>query len=503
MTELGMKAKMVRGATWLAASRALVNLIGFVSTLILARLLLPEDFGLVAIASTVIAIVSSVTDIPLSAALVHHENPSRKHFDTAWTLSAIRGALLAAVLGISASPLANFYGDSRLIPLVIAMSAVTFIQSLSNPTTVLFTRDLVFHQIFILDVSKKISGFIVAMLVAWKLNTYWALVVGTATSETVAVFVTYALSPFMPKPSISKINDLLSFSAWLSLTQVVQTINYRLDNLFIGYFLTSGDVGQYSYGDNLATLPTREATAPIAQTLFPAFSRLRDEPERLRAAYLRAQALLCAIALPIGLGFAAIAEPLVRLVLGEKWMPAVLVIQVLSSVLALQNLATSLLPLAMAMGETKTLFKRDMLILVIRLPLILGGLIFGGFTGVVLARLGSGAAATALNMTLVNRLLGISAATQILANKRSLGASATMICTILVVQRELALPESFWDGCAFLAIQVALGAVAYSATSYIAWILESRPSGPETEFAALSSAVFKRVIAPRMRRKQD
>lgn len=116
-----MKAQMVRGAAWLAASRALINLIGFASTLLLARLLLPEDFGLVAIAATVIAIVSSVTDIPLSAALIQHPAPHRGHFDSAWTLSAGRGALLALLLGASAWPLARFYDDTRLAPLIIAM----------------------------------------------------------------------------------------------------------------------------------------------------------------------------------------------------------------------------------------------------------------------------------------------------------------------------------------------------------------------------------------------
>jgi O-antigen/teichoic acid export membrane protein len=486
-----MKAQMVRGAAWLAASRALINLIGFASTLLLARLLLPEDFGLVAIATTVIAIVSSVTDIPLSAALIQHANPDRRHFDSAWTLSAVRGAALAALLALSAGPLARFYEDSRLAPLIIAMSAVTFIQSLGNPTTVLFQRRLVFHQDFIMGVSKKLSGFVVAAIIAWKYHSYWALVAGTAISEIINVGVTYMLAPYRPRLTFSHARELISFSVWLSLTQIVLTINYRFDNLFIGHFLTSADVGQYSYGDNLAALPTREATAPIAQTLFPAFTLVRNEPARLQAAYVRAQTLLCAIALPVGLGFAAIARPLVHIVLGDKWAPAVLVIQVLSAIFALQALASSLQPLAMALGETKALFRRDLANLAVRLPLVIGGLIFGGFAGIVFARLGSGLAALFMNMALVKRMLGVSIAAQFAANRRALVASGAMVAAIVLFQKLVAVPATFWAGCLYLAVQVAVGAVVYIACCYAAWVGERRPNGPETEIFTLAQSALR------------
>jgi O-antigen/teichoic acid export membrane protein len=488
-----MKAQMVRGAAWLAASRVLINLIGFASTLLLARLLLPEDFGLVAIAGTVIAIVSSVTDIPLSAALIHHKDPERGHFDTAWTLSALRGAILSILLAFSAEPLARFYGDARLVPLVLAMSAITFVQSLSNPTVVLFARRLVFHQDFFIGVSKKLSGFILAAFIAWKYHSYWALVAGTALSEIVNVAVTYMIAPYRPRITLSHAKELLSFSVWLSLTQIVLTINYRFDTLFIGYFLNNADVGQYSYGDNMAALPTREATAPIAQTLFPAFTLVRDDPARLRAAYARAQTLLCAIALPVGLGFAAIAHPLVHIVLGDKWAPAVLVIQVLSSVFALQAIATSSHPLAMALGETKALFRRDLANLWVRFPLVVGGLIFGGFTGIVFARLGSGMAALFMNMALVKRLIGVSILSQIAANKRGLAASAMMVATIALIQHTVAIPPTFWSGCIFLAAQIAAGGAVYVVCCYGAWVAERRPDGPEAEILALARGARHRL----------
>jgi O-antigen/teichoic acid export membrane protein len=490
---LGMKAQMMRGAAWVAASRVLINGIGFASTLLLARLLSPDDFGVVALALTFIAIVGSVTEIPLSTALIQHTEPERAHFDSAWTLSMLRGAILGIVLALAAVPLARLYGDARLVPLIWVLAVLTFIQSLASPMVVKFTRRLDFKQDFIVGVAKKLSGFVFALFIAWTYQSYWALIVGQAASEIITVIVTYILAPYRPRVTLSHARELLGFSVWLSLVQVIQTLNYRFDNLFIGYFLSSADVGQYSYGTNLALLPTREATAPIAQTLFPAFSLVRHDRERLRGAYTRAQTLLCAIALPIGIGFAAIADPLVHILLGDKWAPAVLVIQVLSSIFALQTLASSLHPLAMAIGETKALFRRDVANLAVRLPLVVGGLFVGGFAGIVFARIGSGLASIFMNMALVKRFTGLSIAAQLAANKRGLAASAAMVAGIVLFQKLVPTPSTLWAGCVFLGAQIAIGGAAYVLFCYAAWVAERRPDGPEAEVFAMARGALRRL----------
>ena len=115
--------------------------------------------------------------------------------------------------------------------------------------------------------------------------------------------------------------EFFSFSAWLTAGQIVNTLNWRFDYLLIGKMLGGTALGYYSVGSNLAMMPTREATAPLTQTIYPGFSSIRDDPARLAAAYQRVQALVAAIALPAGIGVAVIADPLVRLTLGEKWAP--------------------------------------------------------------------------------------------------------------------------------------------------------------------------------------
>jgi O-antigen/teichoic acid export membrane protein len=490
-----MKDKLTRGAGWLAATRVLINLIGFASTLLLARLLVPADFGLVAIATTVAAIVASVTELSMGSALVQHDNPQRVHFDSAWTLSLVRSVLVGIVIAALTIPITHFYGDPRLMPLLLVIGVTGIIGGGINPKLIMFTRSLVFRQEFILGVSQKLLGFIVAVFVAYVWRSYWALVASVAAGQLLTLILSYALLPYRPRFSFAAGRELLSFSIWLLFGQIVQTLNYRLDTLFIGYFLGNGPLGYYNFGDNLAVLPTREATAPIAQTLFPAFTQMRGDQARLRHAYMRAQMLLAAVALPLGCGFALIAHPLVTAILGEKWQPAVIIIQVLASVFAIQTLATTLQPLAMAMGETRTLFWRDAVNLTLRIPLMIAGLVFDGLQGIVFARLISGLLATAINMALVRKLLDLRISDQVGANRRSISAVCLMAIVIAIAQYVLPLPAI--EGMQLLRLVgiIVLGALTYAGTAYSAWVRSGRPDGPEYEIRTFVVNLRTRVEA--------
>ena len=483
-----MKSRLTRGFAWLAATRLIVNIIGFASTIFLARLLMPADFGLVALATTIAALVGSVTESSLTSALVQHDTPEDKHFDSAWTLNLARAVLLAGLMAAMAHPVAAFYADPRLVPIMFALAATTLLGGIANPKLVIFTRDLVFWQEFAIGVSQKILGFVVAIAIAFLYKSYWALILGGAAAQLLAVIMSYALFPYRPRLRLSGARELFSFSVWLTLGRTVNTINWRSDQLFIGYFLGSGPLGLYSFGDNLAVLPTRETTSPIAQTLFPAFARLTGDRDRLRSAYQRAQSLMCAMALPVGCGFAAIAQPLVELTVGAKWQPAVIVIQILASVFAVQTLASSLQPLAMAMGATQQLFRRDLANLVVRMPLIIAGLAFGGLLGVLLARVASGLIGTIFNLALVRKLIGIPIRVQLAANGRSLAAVGIMVAVLAALQRPGIASGTAPPALALAGLVVA-GMFSYCAALALLWVQAGHPPGPEaTVVSALRSA---------------
>jgi lipopolysaccharide exporter len=483
-----MKNLLARGAIWIAATRIAINLIGFCSTLLLARMLLPEDFGLVAIANTVILILASVTEISLTSALVQHKDPTDDHYDTAFTLGAIRAFILAAIAALLSWPIAEAYGDHRLVALILAFAAASALGGFNNPKLAQFTRALIFHQEFILGISAKLLGFIGAAIIAIIWHSYWALLVGSLVSQISNLIVSYVLVRYRPRLSLGKAREILSFSVWLTLSQIVITLNYRFDTLFLGMFVGKTSLGHYSFGDNLANMVTREATSPVANTLFPAFARLTDDIDRMRSAYFKSQGALFAISFPIGVGFAMIAEPLILLTVGEKWREAVFVIQVIAATTGWSAISATYLPLAMALGQTRAVFNRDVMSFASRIPILVFGLWAGGLVGFVYARVIAATIGVILNMVLIRSLINIDLRRQFIANMRPIFAAAMMVLVLLAARQQMAVVQTTTIMQMLgLAIQVALGGMTYALATWGFWVALGRPDGVESEVAAVIS----------------
>jgi PST family polysaccharide transporter len=489
---LDIPSRIKIGAAWLAASRVIVNALGFVSTFVLARLLTPDDFGLVAIAATIFALVTAVTELSLSTALVQHHDPTDDYFHSAFTLNVGRASIIAVALTAMSFPIANIYGDPRLSYIIAAISLGAFISGLSNPKSVVFTRNLNFKAQFISSVFEKVSGLVISVSIAFAFRSYWALVFGMLASQSVAVVVSYVQFPFRPTLSLRRSRELFSFSIWLSASQLVTTLSWRFDQLVIGYVLGRSQLGAYSFGDNLAALPTREITAPLAQTLFPAFSRMAGNLSRLRLAYQKAQTTMSAAALPVGIGFALVARPIVLLAAGQKWVGAILVIQVISVAVALQTMGSTVQAAAMALGKTKLFFQRDIVNLLVRLPFVVGGLFVAGLPGAIYGRAISSTIGTLINMAMVHQLFGLSVFSQIWGNRRTVLASLVMAGACLAVQTLLR-HESAIDQVIEIVASVIGGAIVYAATLAVLWQWEGRPAGPEAEILKILSPISNRV----------
>jgi lipopolysaccharide exporter len=476
-----IRTRLANGAIWVATARGLTNLFAFLSTLVLARLLTPADFGLVALATTMLAVLSALTELSLANALVHHVEPTNEHLNTAWSLNMMRGVLIGLLFCAIADPIASLYKDPRLMPIMIVLGLTSIMSGATNPKIVMFARNLVFRQDFILTVLSKFAGFLTALVAALIYRSYWALVIGSVTTQLSTILLSYLICPYLPRASLRHASDLWSYSVWLWLGGIVNTLNWKSDQLLIGGSLGPADLGYYTMGDNLAAMPTREATAPLVQTLFPVFARLRSDPPKLRRAYCSTQTFLSAVALPIAIGCALIAEPLVSLTMGEKWLPAVPVIQVLSCVYGLQTLSTAVQPLAMAQGRTRRLFGRDFLNLIIRLPTVIIGLLLGGITGIIYARAITGTVAILINMGLVSEIIGTPVMAQLAVNLRSLLSVAVMAFAVFAAERVIGTRGTSAQMAGAILSLIALGGAVYLGVSYGLWRFAGRPVGPELE----------------------
>lgn len=489
-----IKVKLAKGTAWIAGARAATNALGFLSTLVLARLLTPADFGLVALGTTMLAILTSVTDLSLTSALVQHKDPEDYHFHSAWTLQVLRGMILATVFGLVSIPASHAFHEPRLIGVMIVLSGSVFLQGLSNPRAIMLTRNLVFWQQFMLQVGAKLTALIVATAIAFYFKSYWALVWGTVAGQIVALILSYTVLPFRPRLSLRGGRDLIGFSVWLTFGQMINTINWKSDQLFIGAYLGRTALGHYTVGDNLAVIPTRELTSPITQTLFPAFSRIRGDAPRLREAYQKSQAFVTAVALPAGVGTALIAYPLVELTMGAKWLPSVFIIQALAAVFAFQTLGSLSQPLAMATGNTRLLFRRDLQGFLIRFPTIVAGMYLGGLTGIIYARILTGSLAIFLHMRVVETITQLSYWQQLKQNKRSI--VSVMAMALATYGLNLAIPSN--HSSLELGIKISgmilIGILTYGGVHYALWVFAGKPSGPEIEIGKALTSVKAKVL---------
>jgi len=492
-----MRASLIRGGLWLAVARVLFNLLGLVSTIVLARFLLPEDFGIVANAWIVLIILTTILDAPVGAALIQIREPTRDHIDTAWTLGVIRGCAILVCVSVLAWPVALLFNEPALASVIIALGASIFLSCLSSPLRSMLQRRLAFHLEFWIEVGSKLATVSISILIAWIYQTYWALVWGAVSGHLTTLTVGYAIAPYRPRICLKRFRELWSFSAWLALSQMVAAINWRFDQILIARLLGRYSLGIYSVGDNFAEMPTRETTIPLAKVLFPGFSALGEDRARLQSAYTRAQSVLTLLVLPLGIGLALVAEPAVHLAMGIKWTEIIFVIQVLACVYGLQTLASLALPLALSQGATKLLFRRELTQVSIGFPTVLAGLILGGLKGVVLARIITGAIAIGYNMFIVRRLIGLTLRAQLAANLRVLVAATIMSALVILVQGTFVASSGGTGPVVNLALELALrvlvGAAGYVSALGLLWALSGFASGPERECLTLLRMALSRI----------
>lgn len=487
---MAMKARVAHGAMALGLSRIAINLAGVLALIVLARLLTPQDFGLVAIGSTVLGIVMALTELSLGSALIQRPEVLRGHVDSAWTLAFLRALTIAAAFAAAAWPLAVLYGDMRLAPVFLVSGATGAMAGLINPRIALSTKEMRFGPMLTMQVSQKLAGLAIAIGLALYLRNYWAMIAGTAIGTTLATLLGYLLVPYRPRFTLSHARDLMRFSGWLFFSQAVNVINWRFDQLVIGLALPKAQLGLYAMADNLAAIPSRETTAPVVQALFPSFSQMQDEGTRLRDAYLTAQGAIALAVLPLGIGLALLAEPVVQVALGDKWLPAAPLMQLISLCYAVQSLASCSRPLAMAKGDTRGLFVRELLGLGVRIPTVLAGLALGGLIGMAGGRLASAVIGVAISLGLVKRILGLSFRAQFWAHRRTLAAVLAMSAAVLLADFELVrlgiLP------LVRIATLTVLGGTAFFGALALLWLVDGRRKGAETELVSLAWGVVTR-----------
>lgn len=402
-----LRRKLIKGVGWSVSGRLLGRLIDMATLLILARILVPADFGLTALAFSIVTILDMVLEVPLVQALTRLRTLEKDHYDTAFTLGVLRGVLFTVLVVAAAWPFAQFYKDDRLFSLVAVLSLAPAARSLYSPKMADYMRELRFAPMFVAQIVGKVLAAALALWVLWTGGGYWAIAVNNVAASAAATVVSYIIAPYRPALSLGQLKAFSGFLGWFSLSQIVAALNWQFDRFVLGAGISKSDLGQYTMAGDLAVLPTQSLIGPAMQPVMAAFSRLNDDDERLRHAFLRAGTIMMMAAAPICILIFAAAEWITAILFNDQWEDIALYLSLLSLTVLPVAYYQVFYSLALAADRTRMIFQINSIDLAARLVLIPAGLYAFSVLGVIAARGACAVLIFALSLYYAKELIGV------------------------------------------------------------------------------------------------
>ena len=491
---INVRRSIASGAVWMVLLKAVERLLGVVSMVILARLLMPEDFGMIAMAMSFVALLDLLWSFSFDAALIQNQQADRTHYDTAWTLNVILGFVIGLGLLALAYPAAWFYEDSRLVPLISCLAMGSLMQGLENIGVVAFRKDLRFGMEFAYQAARKFAGFVVTVPLAFIFRNYWALAAGMVSGRAVALAISYWAHPYRPRPCLEASDALLNFSKWLFFNNLIFSFQMRAQDFVIGKVSGPAGLGLYTVSYEIATLPTTGIVYPINRAVFPGFSRLAQEPGALLRAYLDVVGLIALLVLPAGLGIGATADLLIPVFLGDKWIEAIPAVQILAFYGTLAALSSVFGPTFMALGRPRMLSVFTIFNVLLFIPAVIYGTLKADIIGASLGCLAVVSIMMPVSHWMAAKTFGVGIGRIAGVLWRPATASAAMFVAVHALVDALGAPESSLDGIPRLTAAVGVGVFVYAAMLTALWIAAGRPEGPER--------VLIREIRARLQRRK-
>lgn len=467
--------EIMRGVGWAVVMRWVMRSIGLVSTIILARLLSPEDFGIAAMAGLVIGFLFAITELGTSMLLIRTKVLDQAHCDTAWTITLIKGLIIAILVVLIAPYAAVYFKDPRVIEVMYVLALGCVIGGFCSVGPTLIRRELKFDLDFRYNIYKKLLIFVATVGLAIYLRNYWALVIGHLVGTVGGVILSYLIHPYRPRWSLARAREYIVFSLSIVPMRIGNQI-HEMAPKFMAGSLGPAAMGTYSVSTGLATLFTKEIVTPMGRGLFPNYTRLADDKEKLSVIYRKILGIVVLAAFPIGIGVAATAEDLVMVLLGSQWGEAVPVIKYLAVGGALYAMVHTMYnQLLVATGRERAAAVLSWVRLLIAVPVFLAGLSYNGLVGLAQATI----VAPLIYLPLV-----------FMETRRAVHLPLSALLGLLwrpllgVMAMYLMIHAFHADGISWsffrLIWDIAVGAITYLGIVYGLWFVSGRSEGAES-----------------------
>ena len=464
------------------------RLIGLFSTLILARLLVPDDFGIAAMASVVLGLMATLLDLGVNVALVRNAHATQDHYRSAWTLRLLQSVAVAAAL-LAAAPFAgDYFRDPRVTPVLMLMALNVVISSLENIGIVTFQKDMQFGREFKFILINRLFGLVCTVSLALALRSYWALVLGSTLGALFTVAHSYVAHPMRPRLCTTKLRELFAVSQWMLVQNIGGYFDGNLHKLVVGRRDDTATMGAYSLASELAVMPSSELLQPLNRVLFPAFVAIKHDRDALKRMFLLAQSLQIMIAMPAAAFMALLASDLVPVLLGPRWGSAVPLLQILAVGYAFGAIQASAWYVSITLEQERrcAAVSWAQIGLFVALawavwPEAKAGKI--AEVRVLVSIIGLG-----FQLWIAARALGNTGAADML---RGVWRTAFALSTTLALVHTVPWPDV--NALVALLLKGALCVIAYAGTVWLLWRLSARPDGAEHYLAEKFEALIRRL----------
>jgi len=353
-----------QGVAWSSALLFGKYVLSLASTAVLARLLNPGDYGLLAMVATITVLAQAISDFGLSWATVPRENLQRNQIDALFWINCAFGLFLTCLCCLAAPAAATFYHHPELTNIVFAASGTLFLSAVAVQPNALLLRQMKLKELNLCGLYSLTISAAVTIVMAQQGYGYWALVVQLLLQQGIVTVLSFPMSGYFPKVPhhLANLGTLLIFGGYATLYGIVNYFARNLDNVLVGRFWGPVALGYYSRAYFLMTLPGMIVIGIFSGTLIPAMASLRSEPEKMEAVYLRAVRLITVLGCSFAVGLAVTAPEVVQMVYGPRWIAVTPILLWLSAASILQPIQNTSQWLYIVAGRGRGMFLMGLLV---------------------------------------------------------------------------------------------------------------------------------------------
>ena len=464
---------LIRGSIWAIAMRWSIRGMGLISTVILARILHPEDYGVIAMAFLIVGLLDAFMNVGAPQALVRLGTTiSEDYINSAWTLRGVQGVIMGVSLALAAPWAAEFFEEPRLQQVLWVLAIAQIPMGFTNIGMTLAYRDLQFSTEFKWLLTNKAVTVFVTLITAVFVPDYRALLTGLVVGYIVELALSYWLHPYRPRWDTSRFKELWAVSKWLLLSGLGGYVLGRFDQLVAGKIGGTQQFGLYTVGADIGQLPTGELGGTLARPLYPTLSNLKHNWHEAEQTALHMFNTINILTIPIGIGLAVVSQDATAVILGAKWVDAAPFMAGFALIGTISNFSSPFNTLLNVAGYVKVSTYAVWLEFVLFVGLSFLLIADHQLMGLIYARIASGLLKCQLFITVTSLRSNLKMRTVYALVWPPLLASGTMAAVLVY------LPITLQSDLTRLMLKVFLGAAVYIVCLLILWVVCGKPDGP-------------------------